>query len=234
MSSFISIIILFKRKHSTFSSWRIKTSVEFTVKMAPILLFLLVTVLLLFVLYRVKFSRRDKLFSKIPSPPKIFLLHNTPQMFGLSSDKLLEKFSSWYHEFGDVFHITLHTFDDGMIVIADTKIAEVLSLSQPERSRALFYQPLSRWIGKNGFFLSKGDHLKNRMKIIAPVFSPKMFKRVNIWGVPQKHLLKVFSISTWTSRIQKPLKLWKKIAFTAIRLNSILLHVVWRLIWFSV
>ena len=144
-------------------------------------LFLLVSVILflLFVVYRVMFGRRDKLFSKIPSPRKSFFLHNTPQIVGLSTDKLLEKFNSWHYELGDVYHFTLHTFDAGTIVVADTKIAEALSLHQPERSKAILYKALSRWIGKNGFFLSKGENLKFRMKIISKVFSPKMFERVS-------------------------------------------------------
>lgn len=147
--------------------------------MLPIFIFVPVIVLLLYVFSRLNFSRRDKLFSKIPSPPKWFLLHNAPNVFGLSTDELFEKFNGWYNEFGDIFHITLHAFDDGTIFVADSKIAEALSLHQTDRKRALLYKPLSRWIGRNGFFLSKGDALKSRVKIIAPVFNPKMFDRVS-------------------------------------------------------
>lgn len=120
------------------------------------------------------------MFAKIPSPPKTFLLQNTPEIFGLSTDELFKKFNSWYHELGDVFHMKLHAFDDGTIFIADSKIAEALSMHQPERSKAMLYRPLSRWIGRNGFFLAKGDQLKGRVKIISNVFSPKMFDRVRI------------------------------------------------------
>ena len=146
--------------------------------MGPILLLPLVIILLIFVFYRVKFSRREKLFAKIPSPKKTFFLHNTPQIFGLTTDKVFEKFKDFHSELGDVFHITLHTFDDGTIVVADTKIAEALSSHQPERSRGMLYKALSRWIGRNGFFLSKGENLKNKMKLLSSVFSPKMYERV--------------------------------------------------------
>lgn len=139
----------------------------------------LVILLLIFVYYRVKFNRKINLFAKIPSPPKTFLLHNTPQMLGLSTTKLLEKITTWHQELGDVFHIKLHTFDDGMIVVADTKIAEALSLHQPDRNRAKIYRPLSRWIGKNGFFLSKGEQLKARLKVISQVINQKMHERVS-------------------------------------------------------
>ena len=147
--------------------------------MLQLYILILVIILLLFVLSRVNFSRKDKLFAKIPSPPKTFFLHNALQVLGLSTDELFQKFNSWYNEFGDVFHMRLHAFDDGTIFVADTKIAEVLSLHQTDRKRSTLYKALSRWIGRNGFFLSKGENLKNRMKIIASVFSPKMFERVS-------------------------------------------------------
>lgn len=146
--------------------------------MAPIFAVFLVIALLLFVFYRVKCGRRIELFAKIPSPPKTLFLHNTPQMFRLPTEKLLKTFVSWHHTYGDVYHVTLHTFDDGIVVVADTKIAEALSQHQPERSKAMLYQPLSRWIGRNGFFLSKGEPLKGRMKMISNYFSPKMFDMV--------------------------------------------------------
>lgn len=149
--------------------------------MALILLIwlLLVVVLLLFVFNVVKFSRRSKLFSKIPSAPKTFLLHNAPEMLKLSSDQLLEKFVSWHREFGDVFHFTLHPFDDGVIIVADTRIAEVLSLHQPERRGGILYKGLSRWIGTNGVFLAKGKLFKRKLKLASPVFSAKRFERVS-------------------------------------------------------
>lgn len=147
--------------------------------MPPIIVPILLIGLLVFVLYRVKYSRRDKLYAKIPSPRKAFLLHNTPAIYRLSTDELFRTLHKWHSELGDVFHITLHKFDDGLIFVSDPKIAEVLSTHQPERSKALLYKPLSRWIGRNGFFLSKGEMLKNKMKIIANVFNVKMYERVS-------------------------------------------------------
>ena len=147
--------------------------------MPPIIVAYILISLLIFLLYRVKFSRRDKLFAKIPSPRKTFLLHNAPQVFGLSADELFQKFNNWHNQLGDVFHITLHKFDNGTVFIADTKIAEVLLMHQTDRKSSTLYKALSRWIGKTGFFLSKGENLKNRIKLMSSVFNPKMYERVS-------------------------------------------------------
>lgn len=144
-----------------------------------LLLSVLVIAPLLFILYQAKYGRRNKLYSKIPSPKKKFLLHNALEMLNLSLKGIFEKFHSWHNDLGDVFHITLNAFDCGIVFIVDPKIAEAVSLHQPDRSRSILYRSLSRWIGDDGFFLSEEKRLKNRMKSINAVFNPKFHERVS-------------------------------------------------------
>lgn len=137
-------------------------------------------ILLLSVLYKVKYSRRNILLSKIPSPNKMFLLHNSSKLAGKSSlIALFKLIEEWHHELGDVFQITLHPFDCGTIIVSDAKIAEALSNHQPDRSRCRSYEGLSRWIGVNGLFLSSGRQLKQRMKPLANVLNPKFIQLVS-------------------------------------------------------
>jgi cytochrome P450 len=120
-------------------------------------------------------SKRNRGFdsSNIPSPKKSLFLHNAFEVLGLDLNGLFKKFESWFNELGDVYHVTFHPFDCGTVFVADYKVAEVLSLHQPDRTRSLMYKPLSRWIGENGLFLTGGSHQKMRMKMIANAFSPK-------------------------------------------------------------
>lgn len=134
--------------------------------------------LFLLLLYQVVHSRRNLLFSKIPSPKKRFLLHNTLDLLAVNLEDLFKKFEQWHDELGQIYHLTLHPFDCGIFFIGDAKIAEALSLHQPDRSRALAYISVSRWIGADGFLLSSGNQMKNRMKPILNIFTPKSYQRV--------------------------------------------------------
>jgi hypothetical protein len=142
--------------------------------------FFVALILVLLVWYRIKTSRRDYLLSRIPSPKKNLIFHNALEVLGLDLNGIFKKFESWYHELGDVFHVTFHQFDCGTVFIADHKIADVLSLSAPDRTRSIMYKPLARWIGNDGFFLSSGNRLKTRMKMIANAFSPRFSQKVEV------------------------------------------------------
>lgn len=68
-------------------------------------------------IYQVKFHRRNYLLSKIPSPKKWFLLHNSPIIVGKSLDVLFKEIASWHDELGSVCHMTLHPFDAGLALV---------------------------------------------------------------------------------------------------------------------
>lgn len=147
--------------------------------MIPITLFVPVILLLLIVVYQVQYRKRNNLLAKIPSSRKKFLIHNTLELFGLTTDQLLVKFSDWHQELGDIFQFTLHPFDDGAIIVTDTKIAETLSWHQPDRTNSMLYKSLARWIGKNGLVLTSGKVQKNWMKIASTALHPSLFKKVS-------------------------------------------------------
>lgn len=134
--------------------------------------------ILIVVIYWIKFARRDNMFSKIPSPKKNFLLHNAAEFLGVSVEEIFKKIEKWHKELGDVYHVTLHPLDCGMIVVADHNIAEALSLQQPDRHRSRFYEAISRWIGADGYFLSPEKELKNQIKPILMATNPKLNERV--------------------------------------------------------
>lgn len=138
-----------------------------------------VVVVVLFLLYQIKYYRRNKLLAQIPSPPKRFLVHNAFDIAGRDLAEIFKTFETWHDDLGDVFQITLHPFDDGVIFISDVKIAEALSMHQPDRKGSMIYTAISRWIGANGFFLESGIKMKTRLKPLMNVFNPKHFERVS-------------------------------------------------------
>lgn len=130
-------------------------------------------------LYQVLFRRNNILLSKIPSPKKKFLLHNTFDFLGSNLEQLFKKFEAWHDDLGQIYHVTFHPFDRGSFFVGDAKIAEALSLHQPDRSRAFVYKAISRWIGANGFLLSPVEQIKNKIKPVLGGLTPKYYQRVN-------------------------------------------------------
>jgi hypothetical protein len=135
-----------------------------------------VCVLLVFLIWtflRIKTSRRNFLLSKIPSPKKIWLFHNTFEIVGLKKCELFKKLETLKTSFGDVFHLTFHPFDCGTIFVTDYETLKVLSLHQPDRTRSVYYKSISRWVGLNGLFLAGGNHQKSRLKFIVFLLGSK-------------------------------------------------------------
>lgn len=132
----------------------------------------------LYIFYLRKYGRRIYLFSKIPSPNKKFLLHNSLEFLNISLEDLFKKFQSWHDELGSIYHISVHPFDCGVFFVGDAKVAEALSLHQPDRSRSKTYVAVSRWIGADGFLLSPIDQIKSKMKPVMGGLTPKFYERV--------------------------------------------------------
>lgn len=132
----------------------------------------------LYVLYLLKYGRRIYLFSRIPSPKKKFLFHNALEFLNITLEDLFKKFQRWHDEHGLIYHISVHPFDCGVFFVGDAKIAEALSLHQPDRSRSKTYVAVSRWIGADGFLLSPVDQIKSKMKPVMGGLSPKFYERV--------------------------------------------------------
>lgn len=129
-------------------------------------------------IYWINFARRDELLSKISSPRKHFLLHNAMEFLGVSLEDVFKKIERWHEEIGEVFHVTLHPFDCGMIVVANPRIAEAISIHQPDRHRSRFYEAIARWIGATGYFLSREKQLKSQIKPMMMATNPKFNERV--------------------------------------------------------
>lgn len=138
----------------------------------------LISLALVSLIYQLKYNRRNVLLSKIPSPKKKVFSHNALEFYGLNAEEIFDKLLLLHRDLGDVFHVTFHPFDDGIVVIADPDIAETLSNHQPDRSRSIIYKALSRWIGTAGFFLSPEPKLRALMKPINRLFHPKFIERV--------------------------------------------------------
>lgn len=144
------------------------------------LLSALIIIPVLYLLYQWKYGRRIELFSRIPSPKKKFLIGNSMDFIGKTMEDYFEQFQNWHRDLGEVFHMTFHPFSCGFIFVTDPKIAEAVSVHQPDRSRCLFYQSLSRWIGLDGFFLLPDTKAKIRLKHVANVYNPKFYEKASL------------------------------------------------------
>lgn len=142
-------------------------------------MFLQIALLLVAVAFylRYKYNHLYELHSTIPSPKKLFLLHNVLQFWNVGLEDVFRKTERWQNDLGDVFHFTLFPLDAGTFIVSDVKVAEALSLHKPDRSGSKNYQALSRWIGK-GFFVSPAKQLKSRMKPFGNVTQPKFYAEV--------------------------------------------------------
>jgi hypothetical protein len=130
-----------------------------------IIVILALCILLILMLYEVKFSIRDAAWSTIPKPKQVFLLNNSLDLLGLNSQEILTRLVDWHRQLGEVFMFIKHPFDCGTVVVSDPLIAEALSYHQPDRSRSFAYDFLSRWIGKDTLFLGSGARLKQKLKV---------------------------------------------------------------------
>jgi hypothetical protein len=132
---------------------------------------------LLFVLFSIKTKRQNYLLSKIPSPKKYFLLHNLPEGFGLDRTELFKKIQDHSHKLGDIFHVTFHPLDCGVLFVGDHEIAQTLSTSQPYRTRAMAYRFLSGWVGSDGGFLGGGNQQKEKLKLLKRIMTPEFHQK---------------------------------------------------------
>jgi hypothetical protein len=177
---------------------------------------------LLYVLYWFKTKHRNYLFSKIPSPKKYFLLHNTPEILGLDQTKLFKKIQYFYSELGDVFHLTFHPLDSGILFVADYEIAKDLSNFQPDRKRSIFYEFLLGWVGTEGAFFASKSVMKSKLKFIKYVLNQKFHQ--NYLKIAKQHHdsairnlkekgVKQIEISSWYSKVILDISFGKKILF---------------------
>lgn len=138
-----------------------------------------VTVLILHFLYNFKYGERNAAFAKFPTPKKKDLFRNSINTKTWTLTGIFQKIEQWHDDLGDIFLLTTHPFDCGTIFVSDPEVAEALSLHQPDRSRAISYKSLGRWIGHDGYFLSGGEQLKSRSKPIRHFFNPKFHEKVS-------------------------------------------------------
>jgi hypothetical protein len=198
------------------------------------LLIAALTSVFLFVLCKVKFSRRDAAFATFPRPPRIPFFHNLFLVLGEAARNPLETASRVQSELGEVFLITSSIIDSGIVIVADPVVAEAVLLHQPERSRSLFYESIAQWIGKDGYFLSPEKREQKKIKIFIKFLNSGAISRVRIFGLKlnSESLFRYFRVLvTSTSSWMFLSKLCKASQSHLMCLSG---HTSLRLIWCSV
>lgn len=119
--------------------------------------------------YQLKYRHRNFLFSKLPSPPKYFLIHNTPNFYGKGRKELFREFERLRKTLGPTFLMTVEPFDNGSLMVADPKMAEVILSSQKIIEKSEDYDLMKAWLG-TGLLIASGKKWHQRRKIITPSF----------------------------------------------------------------
>ena len=136
--------------------------------------------LIIFMICKVKLSKRHNAWATFPRPSGNLVLHNSLQLVGDKNKPLLETLTQWHDELGEVYLVTKSFFDCGTVVVADPAVAEAISLHQPDRTRSMFYTFLSDWIGKDGFFLTSTKSLKPKLNNILNAFNASNISMVSL------------------------------------------------------
>jgi hypothetical protein len=137
-----------------------------------------VIVMMLYVLYQIKYRKRNEAFATFPTMKKRLLIHNSLEIAGLSLSAIMKKVEVWQRELGEVFLITTNPFDCGTIIVNDPVIAEAVSFHRPDRSNAILYKSTTRWIGKDGFFFAPPKLAAALQKPLWNALSPKNLEKV--------------------------------------------------------
>jgi hypothetical protein len=134
------------------------------------ILFVLISSLLLVILYKIKFFGRDASLSAFPRLGSNFLLHSLPHLFSLNTDNTLDKFTQWHEELGEVFLMTRHVFDRGLILVSDPEIAKKISFHQPNRPIATSYVPFTPWLGSGEGFILEENNTRSKQVLKVRTF----------------------------------------------------------------
>jgi hypothetical protein len=146
------------------------------------LITLALIILVLFVLYKVKFSARDAAWATLPRlRSKIMQLnYGFAELLELTHENSLEKLNEWQEQLGEVFLVVKHPFDCGTIFIADPVIAEAVSFHQPFRTLALPYLSMSKFLGTDSLFMTvePNERLKQKLNIAFKALKPARLHQV--------------------------------------------------------
>lgn len=134
------------------------------------LLTLILILLVLFVLYKLKFSARDAAFKTFPRLGGNSFLQSLPDLLSLTPENGLDKFSNWHDDLGEVFLVTKHILDKGMIFVSDSAIAEKISFLLPSRTVASPYVQLIPWVGSDTGYIFSEDSSKMKQLIKILMF----------------------------------------------------------------
>lgn len=119
--------------------------------------------------HSIKNRRKYHLFSKIPAPKKLPLLHNSLELIGKSPVDLFNWLELNGKKYGSVYHFTVSPWDIGSAVISDVKIVEALLTSQTLLDKTIDYDLIVPWIG-TGLLISTGKKWFQRRKLLTPGF----------------------------------------------------------------
>ncbi|CRK87607.1 CLUMA_CG001403, isoform A [Clunio marinus] len=115
--------------------------------------------------------------TKIPSPKKHPLVHNSLELYGKSLKEVFEWLENTKSTLGSVYHLTFHPFDYcDIIIVSDVKIVEDFLSSQKILKKASFYDFMNSWLG-DGLLISSGKKWFQRRKIITPAFHFQILER---------------------------------------------------------
>jgi hypothetical protein len=135
-----------------------------------LLLTLTLILLVLFVLYKFKYSARDAAFKTFPRLGGNFFLQSLPDLFSLTPENITDKLLKWHDDLGEVFLITKHILDKGVIYVSDSAIAEQISFLLPSRTVASPYIQLIPWIGSDAGYIFSEDSSKMKQLINILMF----------------------------------------------------------------
>ncbi|KAG5683239.1 hypothetical protein PVAND_012532 [Polypedilum vanderplanki] len=126
--------------------------------------------------YKKHFRRRDYLYSKIPHPYHIPLLHHSLEFIGKTPKELFDWMEDMSNELGNVYFFSTGIFGSGFAVISDVKIVEALLSSQVQLDKTIDYNYLIDWIG-TGLLISNSKKWFTRRKLLTPGFHFKILER---------------------------------------------------------
>jgi cytochrome P450 len=147
-----------------------------------ICLFLLITFAIVWC--KITANRIKKNYSSFPSRKKNFLLGNSLDFLGKSSSQFLKTFEDLKKELGPVFHVSFSSFDNGHVLVCDTKVIETIFSSLKFKNKSADYNVFANWLGE-GTFVLNGEKFHQHKKLFMSAFSVQILEKA-MWIMEEK------------------------------------------------